>query len=63
MRIRALLEQYGLRPNKGLGQSFLHDESFVARVLQAADLNASDIAVEVGPGLGVLTSALAQQAP
>ncbi len=56
---RHLLHRYGLHPKKGLGQSFLVDEGAVLRVIAAADLEPSDVVIEIGPGLGALTRHLA----
>lgn len=57
-----LLREYGLRPNKRLGQHFLVDESFLDRIVEAAELDAADTVLEVGPGLGILTEALCAKA-
>jgi 16S rRNA (adenine1518-N6/adenine1519-N6)-dimethyltransferase len=59
---RAILRAYGLRPNKRLGQHFLIDRAHLARIVAAAELQRSDTVLEVGPGLGVLTAALARGA-
>jgi len=56
-----ILRQHGLRPRKRLGQHFLIDEAVLERILSAAELRQGDVVVEVGPGLGVLTEALARQ--
>jgi len=58
---RQLLRQFGFRPRKRLGQHFLIDEAVLERILSAAQLNPGDIVVEIGPGLGILTEALARQ--
>jgi 16S rRNA (adenine1518-N6/adenine1519-N6)-dimethyltransferase len=55
------LRQSGFRPKKRLGQHFLTDEAVLERILSAAELSPDDIVVEIGPGLGVLTEALARQ--
>lgn len=60
--LRQLLTTYDIQPKKQLGQHFLHDESVVADMLSAANLCATDTALEIGPGVGVLTSALCQRA-
>ncbi len=49
----------GITPDTRLGQHFLVDRNIVDVALRLADLDADDVAVEVGPGAGVLTSALA----
>ncbi|MFC1873402.1 16S rRNA (adenine(1518)-N(6)/adenine(1519)-N(6))-dimethyltransferase RsmA [Chloroflexota bacterium] len=56
------LRRFGLRARKGLGQHFLIDEAVLQNVISAAALSSSDVVVEVGPGLGVLTRELAKQA-
>jgi 16S rRNA (adenine1518-N6/adenine1519-N6)-dimethyltransferase len=61
-RVRSLMRQFGLRARKGLGQHFLIDEPVLQLIGSAAELNPSDVVVEIGPGLGVLTEQLARQA-
>jgi 16S rRNA (adenine1518-N6/adenine1519-N6)-dimethyltransferase len=56
------LRKFGLKPRKGLGQHFLVDEEVLGVILAAADITPGDIIVEVGPGLGILTEALAKKA-
>jgi len=46
---------------KRLGQIFLRDPLVVERILQSASLAPDDIVLEVGPGRGILTTALAQR--
>lgn len=60
--IRQLLREYGLRPRKGLGQSFLEDPAILQRIVDAAELVADDLVLEIGPGLGTLTRLLASRA-
>jgi len=45
-----------------LGQHFLIDEDVLQRVVSAAELTPTDVVMEVGPGLGVLTRELAGRA-
>lgn len=59
--VKHLLKQAGLHPSKERGQNFLLDESVLQDMAQAADLKPSDLVVEVGPGLGVLTALLSQK--
>lgn len=56
------LNALGIRPKKGLGQNFLVDQSHRARIVAAADLTLADTVLEVGPGPGVLTELIAEQA-
>lgn len=55
---RDLLAQLGHAPKRFLGQNFLVDGNIVRKSLELADVRAGDTVVEVGPGLGTLTSAL-----
>ncbi len=59
---RRLLRRYGLHARKGLGQHFLVERNVLDVILQAAALTPSDVVIEVGPGLGILTSELADKA-
>jgi 16S rRNA (adenine1518-N6/adenine1519-N6)-dimethyltransferase len=60
--MKALMAQYGLRPNKGLGQNFLYDSTHLQRIVDAAELGTGDTVLEVGPGLGPLTERLLEVA-
>jgi 16S rRNA (adenine1518-N6/adenine1519-N6)-dimethyltransferase len=55
---RELLAQLGHTPKRFLGQNFLVDGNIVRKSLELAQVAPSDTVVEVGPGLGTLTSAL-----
>ncbi len=57
--VPALLRQYGLRPRKGLGQNFLHDNHALQKIVTAAEIERADSVLEIGPGLGSLTRYLA----
>jgi len=46
-------------PRKSLGQHFLVDENILRVIERLAELEATDVALEIGPGLGVLTRFLA----
>jgi len=59
---RRLLRRFDLRVRKGLGQHFLIDEEVLQLITSAAQLTPTDITMEIGPGLGVLTRELARQA-
>ncbi len=61
-RTKKLLSRYDIRAKKGLGQNFLIDEKVLEAILAAADLNPTDTVIEVGPGLGLMTSELAGRA-
>jgi len=59
---RGLLRHFDLKARKGLGQHFLIDEEVLQLVTSAAELTPTDIIMEIGPGLGVLTKELVRQA-
>lgn len=54
-----MLERHGLTPRKGLGQHFLADPNITAKIVSVAGVGPMDRVVEIGPGTGTLTSALA----
>ena len=60
--IKKLLNRYGLKPQKGLGQNFLVDQGALLKIAQAAQIKANDTVLEIGPGLGSLTTLLAERA-
>ena len=55
----ARLRELGLTPDTRLGQHFLVDDNLVRVALRLAELRTDDVVLEVGPGLAVLTAALA----
>jgi 16S rRNA (adenine1518-N6/adenine1519-N6)-dimethyltransferase len=55
------LQRFDLRTKKRLGQHFLIDETVRQSIISAAELTSSDVVLEVGPGLGILTSELVKQ--
>lgn len=61
-QIISLLKEYDLKPKKSFGQNFLIDENVLQKIVQAADINKNNWIVEIGPGLGILTQKLGQEA-
>jgi 16S rRNA (adenine1518-N6/adenine1519-N6)-dimethyltransferase len=59
---RDVLALYGLEPKKSLGQNFLHDPNALDKIASVAAVSADDAVLEVGPGTGGLTEALAKRA-
>lgn len=55
---KMLLNQYGLRANKKLGQNFLINEEVIDEIVQKSEITNEDVVIEIGPGLGSLTKAL-----
>lgn len=60
--VRALADQLNLKPTKKLGQNFVVDANTCRKVVKLATVEKSDIALEIGPGLGSLTLALLEEA-
>jgi 16S rRNA (adenine1518-N6/adenine1519-N6)-dimethyltransferase len=54
-RVRELLEELKVRPDRQRGQNFLMDMGVLSRQLAAARLSKGDTVLEVGAGLGILT--------
>jgi 16S rRNA (adenine1518-N6/adenine1519-N6)-dimethyltransferase len=60
--IRELAAELDLRPTKQRGQNFVHDANTVRRIVAAAGVDADDVVLEIGPGLGSLTLGLLEAA-
>ena len=60
--VQTALRLAGIRPNKGLGQHFLIDRNSLEAIMGAAEPGKSDTVLEIGPGLGVMTTELVQRA-
>ncbi|OGZ67907.1 MAG: ribosomal RNA small subunit methyltransferase A [Candidatus Staskawiczbacteria bacterium RIFCSPHIGHO2_02_FULL_42_22] len=60
--IKELLSKHNTKPNKVMGQNFLVNASVLNKITEAALVNSQDIIVEIGPGIGTLTRALAAKA-
>ncbi len=59
-QVRDLLDEHGLSPSRALGQNFVADPNTVRRIARLAEVGEGDQVVEIGPGLGSLTLALAE---
>ncbi len=62
MDVRRLLEQWDLRPSKGLGQNFLVNPAVLEKIVAAAELTPDNAVLEIGAGLGTMTELLARDA-
>ncbi len=58
--VRDLLAAHGCRPSRALGQHFLADPNLARKIVRLADVEPGDRVVEIGPGIGSLTVALAE---
>lgn len=53
-----LMKKYDITANKKLGQNFLIDENVLNRIVDSSNIKKDDLVIEIGPGLGTLTSKL-----
>ncbi len=61
-RTRELIEKYGFRLTKSLGQNFLVDQNVLDKIVDAAEISDEDVVFEIGTGVGTLTYELASRA-
>lgn len=59
--IKKILSLHQAKPSKGLGQNFLINQKVLEKIIESSNIESSDIILEVGPGLGILTRALAEK--
>ena len=59
--IAATLAELGAKPTQSLGQNFLHDQNLAKWIVDQVEIGPEDTWVEVGPGLGALTSHAAER--
>lgn len=57
-----ILKKYNISANKGLGQNFLIDDEVINNIIEASKVSKNDLIIEIGPGLGTLTSKLLEKA-
>jgi len=57
-KVKNELGKLGIRPNKLMGQNFLVDDDVLDNIIKVAGIKKGETVVEIGPGLGVLTSRL-----
>lgn len=57
-----ILKNFNITPNKLLGQHFLIGEEILRQIIVSARVTKQDVILEAGPGLGILTKALAKKA-
>ncbi len=56
--LKHIMEQYDLRPSKSLGQNFVIDPNTILKIIRATNIERGDQILEIGPGLGSLTTQL-----
>ena len=59
--IRELMEEAGIRFRRDLGQNFLVDPAVPEEIADAASVDEDAVILEIGPGIGCLTAALAER--
>ena len=57
-----IMNKYNITASKSLGQNFLVDEEVVNGIVNNAEISKDDLVIEIGPGLGTLTSRLLEKA-
>ncbi|MGY8712201.1 rRNA adenine N-6-methyltransferase family protein, partial [Bradyrhizobium sp. 18BD] len=61
-RTKQLLDRYGFKFKKSLGQNFLVDTNVIRNIIEAAGIDKTSGVIEIGPGMGSLTEQLAKHA-
>ena len=56
-----IIKKFDLRLTKAYGQNFLVDKNILNKIIQAADLKKDDVVLEIGPGIGTLSHAIAEK--
>lgn len=59
---KSILNQYGIKLNKNLGQNYLIDKNKRDQIINFGNLNDDDVVLEIGTGIGTLTIELAKKA-
>jgi len=57
-----LMKKYDIKASKSLGQNFLIDDDVVNSIIFSSEISKDDLVIEIGPGLGSLTSRLLEEA-
>jgi len=60
--INEIRQRYNLQLSKSLGQNFITDPGVIDSIIEGAEIGPDDLVIEIGPGIGVLTSAAADAA-
>lgn len=58
----AVLEKHGFHFQKKYGQNFLIDKNILEKIVDAAQIGADDVVLEIGPGIGTMTQYLCERA-
>ena len=49
----SLLQKFGIRPKKSLGQNFVVEPNTIRQIVELAGVEPDDYVLEIGPGLGL----------
>ena len=60
--INAIKDQHNFKLSKSLGQNFLTDKNIIDKIIFDSDISDTDLVIEIGPGIGVITREAAMQA-
>ena len=56
--IKEILDKFGFKFSKALGQNFLIDGNLIENIIDYSDITEDDYVIEIGPGFGTLTERL-----
>ncbi|MBP5427510.1 MAG: 16S rRNA (adenine(1518)-N(6)/adenine(1519)-N(6))-dimethyltransferase RsmA [Clostridiales bacterium] len=59
---KKIIEEYGLKLTKSLGQNFLVDSNILRKIVDLGNITKDDLVIEVGPGIGNMTREVAKRA-
>ena len=60
--IRDIKNKHGFKLSKSLGQNFLTDKNIIDKIIEGSFIGKRDLVIEIGPGIGALTAAAAEEA-
>jgi len=60
--MKDILDRYGFKFSKSLGQNFLIDGNIINKIIEVAELDENSGVIEIGPGFGTLTQMLCKRA-
>lgn len=60
--MKEILDKYGFKFSKSLGQNFLIDQNIINKIVDSADIDENSGVIEIGPGFGTLTQAICKKA-
>ena len=58
--IKEIMQSEGILPQSKFGQNFLCDEEIIQKIVDLCEINREDTVIEIGPGLGSITSPISE---